>query len=55
MVFVGNGRPEQRHNAIAEHLVHRALVAVHGRHHRVQGRVQNGPRLFRVEVADQLR
>ena len=55
MVFVGQRRPEQRHDAVAEHLVHRALVAVHGVHHGVQGRVQDGRACFRVEVADQLR
>ena len=55
VVFVGQRRPEQRHDAITEHLVHRTLIAVHGLHHGVQGRVQDGPGLFRVEVADQLR
>ena len=55
VVFVGQRCPKQRHNAVAQHLVHRALVAVHGLHHGVQGRVQDGPGLFRVEVADQLR
>ena len=55
VVFVGQRRPEQRHNAVTEHLVHRALIAVHRLHHGVQGGVQDGPGLFRVEVADQLR
>ena len=55
MVFVGQRRPEQRHDAVTEHLVHRPLVAVYRLHHGVQGRVQDGPGLFRVEVADQLR
>jgi hypothetical protein len=54
MVFVGQWCPEQCHNAVAEHLVHRALVAVHRLHHGVQSRVQDGPGLFRVEVTDQL-
>jgi hypothetical protein len=30
---VGNGGAKQRHNTVAEHLVHRALIPVHGRHH----------------------
>jgi hypothetical protein len=54
VVFVGQWRPEQRHNAVPEHLVHRALVAVHRRHHGMQSGVQNGPSLFWVEVTDQL-
>ena len=55
VVFVRDGRPEQGHDAIAQHLVHRAFKAVHGVHHGVQGRVEERPGLFRVEVADQLR
>jgi hypothetical protein len=55
VIFVGQRRPEQRHNAVAQHLVHRPLIAVYRLHHGVQGRVQDGPGLFRVEVADQLR
>jgi hypothetical protein len=51
---VGQRCPKQRHNAVPQHLVHRALVAVHRRHHGVQGRVQHGPSLFRVEVTDEL-
>jgi hypothetical protein len=52
---MGNGRPKQRHNAIAEDLVHRALVAVHGLHHGVQGWVKEPPGLFRIKARDQLR
>ena len=40
MVFVGDGGAEQRHNAIAEHLVDRTLEAVYGVHHPMDGRVQ---------------
>ena len=40
MVLVGNGGAEQRHNAIAQHLIHRALEAVHGLHHQAEGGVQ---------------
>jgi hypothetical protein len=29
MVFVGDGGAEQRHDAVAEELVHGALVTVH--------------------------
>ena len=38
VVFVGNGGAEQRHNAVAEHLVDGALEAVHGVHHVVDAR-----------------
>jgi hypothetical protein len=54
MVFVGHWCPKERHDPVAQHLIDGALVAVHGVHHDVQGGVQNGLGLFRVEVADQL-
>ena len=38
VIFVGNRGAKQRHDAVAQHLVHRALKAVHGVHHVVQGR-----------------
>ena len=44
---------EQRHNAIAQDLIHRAFVAVHGVHHEAQGGVQQGAGLFRVETGDE--
>ncbi len=40
VVLVGNGRAKQGHDAIAQHLVHRALKAVHGVHHALQGRIE---------------
>jgi hypothetical protein len=52
MVLVGDWRPEQRHDAVTKHLVHRALVAVYGLHHGVQGRVEDGAGLFRAEALD---
>ena len=55
MVLVGDGRAKQRHDAIAQHLVHRALEAVHGVHHAVQGRIEELLGGFGVEVADQFR
>ena len=55
MVFVGNGRPKQGHNAVAQHLVHGALEAVHGVHHAVQGRVEELLGGFGIEAADQFR
>ena len=54
VIFMGNRRPEERHDAIPQHLVHRALIAVHGVHHAVQGRVQELLGGLGVEVPDQL-
>jgi hypothetical protein len=55
VVFVGQWRPEESHDAVAQHLVHRPLKAVHGVHHALQRRIEEGLGGFRVEVADQLR
>ena len=55
VVFVGNGGAKEDHNAVAEHLVHRALEAVHGVHHAVEGRVQQPLGGSRIEAADELR
>ena len=54
MVFVGNGCPKERHDAIPEHLIHRALEAVHRVHHAVDGGIEELLGGFRVEVFDQL-
>ena len=54
MIFMRNRRPKQGHNAIAHDLVHGAFVAVHGRHHALQHRVEELARLLRVAVGQQL-
>ena len=54
VVLVGNGRTEHGHDAIARHIVHRALKAVHGVHHAVQGRIEERLAGFGIEVTDQL-
>ena len=54
VVLVGNGRAEHGHDAIARHIVHRALKAVHGVHHALQGRIEERLAGFGIEVADQL-
>ena len=54
MILVPNGGTEQRHDAVTEHLIHRALKAVHGVHHVVQGRIEELLRGFGIEVIDQL-
>ena len=53
VVLMRHGRAKERHNAIAQDLVHRAFVAMHGRHHHVQGRVEELPRLLRVTISEE--
>ena len=53
MILVGQRRPKQRHDAIAHDLVHRALVAVHGRHQALQHRVEELPRFLGIAVGQQ--
>ena len=37
VVLMGQGRPEEGHDAIAQHLVDRALIAVYSVHHNMEG------------------
>jgi hypothetical protein len=53
VVFVGNGRAKQGHNAIAEHLIHRALEAVHGVHHHLDGGIEELLGGFGVETMNE--
>jgi hypothetical protein len=53
VVFVGQRRPEEGHDAVAQHLVDCALEAVHSLHHVMQGRVEELLGGLRVEVLDQ--
>jgi hypothetical protein len=55
MVFMRNWGAEQGHNAIAQHLVHRALEAVHRLHHDVNGRVEELLGGFGVKAPDEFR
>jgi hypothetical protein len=50
MIFLGNGRAKEGHNAIPHHLVDGALVAVHGFDHALQDRVQQLAGLLRVAL-----
>jgi hypothetical protein len=54
VILMRNRRPKQGHNAITHDLVHGAFVAVHGRHHALQHRVEELARLLRVTVGKQL-
>ena len=53
MIFVGNRGAKQGHNAITEHLVHRALEAVHGVHHEMDGRIEELLGSFGIEPPDE--
>jgi hypothetical protein len=54
VIFMGQRRSEERHDAIAHHLIHRALVAVDRLHHALQYRVEELPGLLGVAVGQQL-
>ena len=54
VIFMGDRRPEERHNAIAHDLVDRAFIAVHRRHHALDDGVEELTGLFRVAVGQQL-
>jgi hypothetical protein len=54
MIFMGDRRAKQRHNPIAHDLVHGAFIAMHGRHHAFQHRVENRPGVFGVALGQQL-
>ena len=51
---MGERRAEERHDAVAHHLVDRALVAVDGLHHALEHRVEELASVFRVTISRQL-
>jgi len=51
MVFMGERRPKQDHDAIAHDLVHGPLVAVHRGHQALQHRVEELPRLLGIAIS----
>ena len=53
VVLMGQGRPEQGHNAVPHDLIDRALIAMHRRHHAFQDGIEELPGLFRVAVGQQ--
>ena len=52
-IFMGDRRAKQRHNPIAHDLIHRALIAMHRRHHAFRHRVEDLAGLFGVTVGQQ--
>ena len=53
VVFMRDRRPKQGHNAIAHDLVHGPFIAMHGRHHALQHRVEELAGLLRVTVTQE--
>ena len=53
VVLMRDRRAEQRHDAIAQDPVDRALVAVHAVHHHAERRIQDPPGVLRIGVLDQ--
>ena len=53
VVLVGQGRSEQRHDPVAQHLADRPLIAMDGFHHPLQDRIENPARFLRVAIGDQ--
>ena len=53
MVFMGQGGPKQRHDAVAHDLVDRAFIAVHRGHHVFQDRVEELPRRLGIAIGHQ--
>ena len=54
MVFMGQGRPKEGHNAVAHHLVDGALIAMHRGHHAFQHGIEELAGLLRIAVRQQL-
>jgi hypothetical protein len=54
MVFVGEGRAEERHDSVAHDLVNCAFVAMHRLHHSLEDRVEDLARLLGIAVGQQL-
>ena len=50
---MGTGGAKEGHNAVAQHLVHRAFIAVHRVHHGMQGGIQELLGRLGVEIANQ--
>ena len=53
VILMRHWRAKQRHDAVAHDLVHRTLIAVHGRHQTLQYRVEELTRFLGIAVAQQ--
>jgi len=52
VVLVSEWRAEERHDAVAHHLVDRALVAVDRLHHPLEDRIEDLARLLRITIGE---
>src|SRR5262249_11682896 len=53
MVFVGERRTEERHDAVAHHLIDRPLVVMDGFHHELEHRVENPSSVLGVTLGEE--
>jgi hypothetical protein len=54
VVLVCEWGAEERHDPVTHHLVHGALVAVHGVHHPFEHWIEDSARFLRITVGEQL-
>jgi hypothetical protein len=54
VILVSERRSEERHDPIAHHLVHGALVPMHGVHHSLEHGIQDPAGLLGIAVGEQL-
>jgi hypothetical protein len=54
MVLVGDGRPEQSHDAVAHHLVDGPFVAMDGLHHPLEDRIEELACLLGIAIGQEL-
>ena len=54
MIFVGERRAEQRHDAVAHHLIDGTFVTVDRVHHMLEDRIKQFASLLRITIRQQL-
>ena len=54
VLLMRDRRPEERHDAVAHHLVHRALVVVRGLDHPLEHRVEQASRVLGISIREEL-
>ena len=55
MVLMGHRGTKERHDAIAEEVIHRAFIAMDGLHHEVEHRIETLSGFFWIEAFDERR
>ena len=54
VIFMGERRAEEGHDAVARHLIHGALVVVDGVHHQREDGIEDRARLLGIAVGEEL-